>query len=75
MFIGVLLGMGTYSPCNTVTVYGMVWGRFFLLDQVRGQWDFIRTKAEFKAFAESHRGWREIRVEAKANGEATPPVP
>lgn len=55
-------------------VVGQVWGRkggnYYLLDQVRGQWDFVKTTEMFQALASK---WPEaVRklVEDKANGSA-----
>lgn len=55
-------------------VVGQVWGRkganFYLLDQYRGQWDFVKTVEQFVACAEKWpRVLRKI-VEEKANGAA-----
>lgn len=59
---------------NSDFVVGQVWGRkggsFYLLDQVRGQWDFVRTVA---AFTDLARNWPDVSrklVEDKANGPA-----
>lgn len=55
-------------------VVGQLWGRkgpnFYLLDQVRGQWDFTETKKQVTDFAKKHPGYQSIYIEAKANGEA-----
>ena len=55
-------------------VVGQVWGKkgpnFYLLDQVRGQWDFVKTKEMVRVLAQK---WpRVVRklVEDKANGSA-----
>lgn len=59
---------------NSDYVVGQVWGKkgpnFYLLDQVRGQWDFVKTKEMVRVLAQK---WpRVIRklVEDKANGSA-----
>lgn len=55
-------------------VVGQVWGKkgpnFYLLDQVRGQWDFVKTKEMVRVLA--HKWPRVVRklVEDKANGSA-----
>ncbi len=55
-------------------VVGQVWGRkganYYLLDQVRGQMDFVKTRAMFEAFAEKWPKVRRKLVEDKANGSA-----
>ncbi|GAA5513629.1 hypothetical protein Dcar01_02373 [Deinococcus carri] len=55
-------------------VVGQDWGSraadFFLLDQVRGRWDYVRSKAEVQAFAERHPDIPEHLIEDKANGPA-----
>ena len=55
-------------------VVGQVWGRagakFYLLDQVRGQMDFVKTKAAFVALAEKWPHAVRKLVEDKANGPA-----
>ena len=57
---------------NSDYVVGQVWGKkgpnFYLLDQVRGQWDFVKTKEMVRVLAQK---WpRVVRklVEDKANG-------
>lgn len=59
---------------NSDYVVGQVWGKkgpnFYLLDQVRGQWDFVKTKEMVRVLAQK---WpRVVRklVEDKANGSA-----
>lgn len=55
-------------------VVGQVWGRagakFYLLDQVRGQMDFVKTKAAFVSLAEKWPHAVRKLVEDKANGPA-----
>lgn len=59
---------------NSDYVVGQVWGKkgpnFYLLDQVRGQWDFVKTKEMVRVLA--HKWPRVVRklVEDKANGSA-----
>lgn len=59
---------------NSDYVVGQIWGRagarFYLLDQVRGQMDFVKTKAAFIDLANLWpRATRKL-VEDKANGPA-----
>ena len=55
-------------------VVGQVWGRkggnYFLLDQVRGQWDFVKTTEMFQALATKWPDAVRKLVEDKANGSA-----
>lgn len=55
-------------------VVGQVWGRkganFYLLDQFRGQWDFVKTVEQFVACAEKWPRVLRKLVEEKANGAA-----
>lgn len=59
---------------NSDYVVGQVWGKkgpnFYLLDQVRGQWGFVKTKEMVRVLA--HKWPRVVRklVEDKANGSA-----
>lgn len=59
---------------NSDYVVGQVWGKkgpnFYLLDQVRGQWDFVKTKEMVRVLV--HKWPRVVRklVEDKANGSA-----
>lgn len=55
-------------------VVGQVWGQnqanFYLLDQVRGRWDFVKTLEQFVAM---NNKWPHVRrklIEDKANGPA-----
>lgn len=55
-------------------VVGQVWGRrgadFYLIDQVRGRWDFVQSLEQVKALTKKYpRVWRKL-VEEKANGAA-----
>lgn len=59
---------------NSDYVVGQVWGKkgadFYLLDQVRGQWDFVKTREMFLLLAKKWpRATRKL-VEDKANGSA-----
>lgn len=53
---------------------GQVWGardgNFYLLDQVRGQWDFVKTVEMFERLSEKHPEATRKLVEDKANGSA-----
>ena len=55
-------------------VVGQMWGRwgadFFLLDQVRGKWDFTQTVRQVELFAIKHMNYGRIVIEDKANGPA-----
>lgn len=55
-------------------VVGQVWGRkgadHYLLDQVRGRWDFVKTKEMFLVLADKHPKALKKLVEDKANGSA-----
>ena len=55
-------------------VVGQMWGRwgadFFLLDQVRGKWDFTQTVRQVELFAIKHMNYGRILIEDKANGPA-----
>ena len=55
-------------------VVGQVWGakdgNFYLLDQVRGQWDFVKTVEMFERLSEKHPEATRKLVEDKANGSA-----
>ena len=55
-------------------VVGSCWGRyqgsFYLIDQVRGRWDFVETLQRFCDFARKHNGVIRKLVEEKANGAA-----
>jgi len=55
-------------------VVAQVWGRVgascYLIDQIRGQWDFVKTRAMFEQFAEKHPKAVRKLVEDKANGSA-----
>lgn len=65
----------TFKATNTSDyVVGQVWGRkggnYYLLDQVRGRFDFVKTRAMFEVFAEKWPKVRRKLVEDKANGSA-----
>lgn len=55
-------------------VVGQVWGAkdgcFYLLDQVRGQWDFVKTVEMFERLSEKHPEATRKLIEDKANGSA-----
>lgn len=55
-------------------VVGQTWGKdganMYLLDLVRGQWDFVETLKQFKALKKKWPGASRILVEDKANGPA-----
>lgn len=55
-------------------VVGQLWGvkdaSFFLLDQVRGRMDFVRTRQVFVEFAKKHPDVLAKLIEDKANGTA-----
>lgn len=59
---------------NSDYVVGQVWGKkganFYLLDQVRGQWDFVRTREMFILLAKKWPFATRKLVEDKANGSA-----
>ena len=55
-------------------VVGQIWGRkgadFYLLDEFRGQWDFVKTLDIFVNVAEKYHNVNAWLVEDKANGSA-----
>lgn len=55
-------------------VVGSIWarkgGNFYLVDQVRGRWDFVTTLEKFIAFCKKHNTVNRKLVEDKANGTA-----
>jgi predicted phage terminase large subunit-like protein len=55
-------------------VVGQAWGRAgadrYLLDQVRGRWDFVETLAQMRAFSAKWPQASAVVVEDKANGPA-----
>lgn len=59
---------------NSDFVVGQVWGKkganFYLLDQVRGQWDFVKTREMFLVLAQKWPKATRKLVEDKANGSA-----
>lgn len=59
---------------NSDYVVGQVWGKkgadFYLLDQVRGQWDFVKTREMFLILAQKWPKALRKLVEDKANGSA-----
>jgi predicted phage terminase large subunit-like protein len=52
------------------SVYGKRGSSIYLVDKVRGQWDFPETIAQFKRLADKHPKAFAKLVEAKANGQA-----
>lgn len=77
-FKGAEQNRGTAAQIKAITdpsyVVGDLWGfkgnNCYLLDQVRGQWDYARSKLEFIAFSERYSNVLKKLVEAKANGPA-----
>lgn len=59
---------------NSDFVVGQVWGKkdanFYLLDQVRGRWDYVKTREMFKSLSAKWQGFNRKLVEDKANGSA-----
>lgn len=59
---------------NSDYVVGQVWGKnganFYLLDQVRGQWDYVKTRAMVKTLCEKYPNFTRRLIEDKANGSA-----
>lgn len=59
---------------NSDFVVGQVWGKkganFYLLDQVRGRWDFVKTLQMFVEFTNKWPKARRRLIEDKANGPA-----
>lgn len=51
-------------------VYGRLGSSVYLIDKVRGQWDFPETLDRFKRLSEKHPTAQAKLVEAKANGQA-----
>lgn len=55
-------------------VVGQVWGRkggsFYLIDQFRGRWDFVKTLEQFVSAADKYPNVSRKLVEDKANGSA-----
>lgn len=58
-------------------VVGQLWARDtrdksvrYLVDEVRGQWDFTETIRQIRAFSTKHPNARKILIEEKANGAA-----
>lgn len=55
-------------------VVGQYWGavkdRLYLVDQVRGQWDFARSLSQFESFCDRHPHVFKKLIEKKANGSA-----
>lgn len=52
------------------SVYGRIGASVYLLDQVRGQWNFSETIAQFKFMNKKHPKALRKLVERKANGQA-----
>lgn len=57
------------SDFVVIQVWGKRGGEFYLLDMVRGQWDFVETCAQLVAMKEKWK-LRKILIEDKANGPA-----
>ncbi|MFG6372398.1 MAG: phage terminase large subunit, partial [Turicimonas muris] len=59
---------------NADYVVGQVWGKksgcYYLLDQVRGQWDFVKTREMFLQLSAKYPKALRKLVEDKANGSA-----
>lgn len=55
-------------------VVGQVWGKrgsdLYLLDEVRGRWGFVETKAQIEATLKRWPATRKVLIEDKANGPA-----
>lgn len=55
-------------------VVGQVWAKrgadYYLLDEVRGRWGFVETKAQILALQKRWKNTRKILIEDKANGPA-----
>ena len=51
-------------------VYGKVGSSVYLIDKIRGQWDFPETIAQFKRLVAKHPKVNAKLIEAKANGQA-----
>ncbi len=52
------------------SVYGKIGSSIYLIDRVRGQWDFPETIEQFKRLAQKYPKIEAKLVEAKANGQA-----
>lgn len=52
------------------SVYGKIGSSIYLLDKVRGQWDFPETIEQFKRLSAKHPRAQAKLIEAKANGQA-----
>lgn len=59
---------------NSDFVVGQIWAKkgseLYLIDQIRGRWDFVKTKQMFLVFSEKHPKALKKLVEDKANGTA-----
>jgi predicted phage terminase large subunit-like protein len=59
---------------NSDFVVGQLWGRKganrYLIDQVRGQWDFTKTIEMVISFCQKHNDVHTVLIENKANGPA-----
>jgi predicted phage terminase large subunit-like protein len=62
------------STSDSDFVVGQIWGNrganYFLIDQVRGRWDFPETVRQFRKLTEKHPRATTKLVEDKANGSA-----
>lgn len=72
--IGMSWDMTFKGTANSDYVVGQVWLRrdahMYLLDQVRGQWDFTQTVDQVRAFTQKWRQAVPLYIEDKANGSA-----
>lgn len=46
------------------------WASFYLLDQIRDRMSYVETRAALRGFVRKWHRAREVRIEAKANGQA-----
>lgn len=64
----------TFKDVGTSWVVGQVWGkigaRVFLIDQVRGKWDFPESVKQIKSLRQRYPQTTETLIEDKANGPA-----
>ena len=64
----------TFKDVGTSWVVGQAWGKvganLYMIDQVRGKWDFPESVRQIKAFRARHPEATETLIEDKANGPA-----
>jgi predicted phage terminase large subunit-like protein len=64
----------TFKAGGTSYVVGHVWvkhgGRFYLIDEYRGKWGFVETKARIESAVRQYPRTKRILIEDKANGPA-----